>query len=292
MVNNSLTRLNSLSDVAGESFLGAEELSHFMYVDETSLVTGADHVSATRHVTTGPTIKVVRPIHLERKTEAIVMQTEAIGMWVNCKKTNLLCIGTNNGCDTSARILIGGQWIESSNSFKLVGFNFGRTPDVSTHIASIKEAYRKMVWMLYHLRLAGMKGRKLCQIYCAFVRSVIKYCSALYHSMLSRGEAKALERLHRHVLRVCWGTAEEIRDVMLREGLESLEMWRNRRVDSFIKKSWEMPGLRNKWFPLAPCNGHDLRRPRRVSKVRAKTTRRFKSSLLSMKRRANEIELH
>ena len=153
-------------------------------------------------------------------------------MKVNVRKTQLLCISPLNGCLTSAAIhpTDTGAPVTSSNTMKLVGFAFGDTPGVGTHVDAICEDYRMRVWMLFHLRGVGIKGWNLFRLYCCYIRSRVEYLSVAYHSMLLKGQAEALEKLHRYAVGVCFGFEVDTGTAMAEQNIETLSerMIRNR----------------------------------------------------------------
>ena len=269
--------------------LGGPVISKFVYVDDTTFFQPVPLSEAVRHLTTSQTIEEVHPELLSACFANIDREGTEIGMKINGSKTQLLAIGTNNGCNTVASIRINGEKITSGKQMKLVGFNFGSSPDVSAHIDGIKKAFRRKIWLLYHLRNAGMKGKKLFQLYCCYVRSVIEYCSVVYHSLLNVGQNEMLERLHRHAVRICFGNDQDVGIVMEREAIEKLEERRLRRIDSFIVKNFTHPRFGPTWFPLRPEGERNLRGMRHVHEARARTTRFFNSPVSFMRRRANII---
>ena len=107
-----------------------------------------------------------------------------IGMKINKKKTQLLVISPSNSCLTTASIPVGhNEVVHSQTEMKLVGFIFWDTPGVCKHIEQIRLKFRKKVWMLYHLRRAGFRGRQLYCLYCCYVGTIMEYfCVVLYRS--------------------------------------------------------------------------------------------------------------
>ena len=209
-------------------------------------------------------------------------------MRVNVGKTQLLCISPNNGCITSAAINVDGDDVRSSPTMKLVGFTFGSSPTAEAHVLSIREEYRRKVWFLFHLREAGIRGTNLYKLYCCYLWSRIEYLSAAYHSMLLKGQAESLERLHRYALRVCFGFAGDIRETMVQLSIASLKERRERRLDAFIAKAARNPRFRH-WFPLQPEGNMGLRNRRCIEETRCKTQRRFNGPIAHLRRRANEL---
>lgn len=257
----------------------------FLYVDDTTLVNTVPMESATRHFTTNVTVETLSDPVLERAFCDLEVGADAIGMKINKKKTQLLAISPNNGCSTE----IGDEEVTSQTEMELVGFTFGNTPNVGSHVAQIRDRFRVRIWMLYHLRRAGFRDRKLYRLYCCYLRTVIEYCSVVYHSLLTKGQAEELERIHRQAIRICYGNNDEVCQVMPQEEIETLHARQLRRCDGFIRKAAVNPTFKSKSFQASPMSGHWLRQRRRVFKPRAGTVRMFNSPLSYMRRRANQL---
>ena len=267
--STSRSAVSSSSDDEGGGHL--EEDASFKYIDDTTKFSAVSLSKAIRHVTTGPTKEVVRPVALEGGLHEMRTRAEDIGMRINVKKTQLLCISPNNGCITSAVIKAeGSETITSGEMLKLVGFTFGTEPSAGAHVMAIREDFRKKVWLLFHWREAGIKDVLLYRLYCCYIRSRIEYMSAAYHSMLHKGQAEALEKLHRYALRICFGFERDIRDVMTERGIESLADRRERRFDRFVQKTFRNPKFAH-WFPRRQEGPMLLRNRRVVQENKSKT---------------------
>ena len=264
----------------------------FMYVDDTTLFDNVLMEDAVRHCTTSATEESFENLALERDMETLKRRAEEIGMKINEKKTQLLVISPNNGCNTGAKLRAGqNAVIASAGTLKLVAFTFGSTPGAGAHVESIRNKFRRKVWLLYNLRRAGFKGRNLYRLYCCYLRSIIEYCSAVYHSLLGAGQAEVLEKLHRHAIRICYGFECRVERIMEENHIESLEERRVRRVDAFIRKALRSERFGARWFPQRVETPHNLRRRRHFQETRAMSLRRFRSPLAYMRRRANELGL-
>lgn len=193
-------------------------------------------------------------------------------MKVTVKKTQLLCISLLNGCLTSAAILPTGDEVQiaSTETMKLVGFTFVDAPGVGAHVDEIREEYRRKVWMLFHLREAGIKGSNLFRLYCCYVRLRIEYLSVAYHSMLLKGQAEALEKLHRYAVGVCFGFEVSTRITLANMNIKPLAERRLRRVDAFANKVANNPRFGH-WFPIREEGPMPLRSRRAVLETRSRT---------------------
>ena len=260
----------------------------FKYIDDTTVFEAVPLSTSTKHFTAGPTAESVQPLGLADTLATVAENAEDIGMRVNVKKTQLLCISPNNGCITSAVIQAGGESIGSNTTMKLVGFTFGSSPSTEAHVYAIREEYRRNVWFLFHLREAGIMGMNLYRLYCCYLRSRVEYLSAAYHSMLLKGQAEALERLHRYSLRLCFGFDGDINQKMDDLNIQTLGERRLRRSDSFIRKAAANPRFQH-LFPLRPETDRNLRGRRHIQEVRSKTERRHNGPLAYLRRQANKL---
>ena len=267
-------------------------LLSFKYIDDTTVFLSAELALAQRHLTTGTTLERFETLPIGGILDDLSGKSEDIGMKINTKKTQLLVISPPNGCITSAIATVAdGTVITSPNSLKLVGFHFGTAPGVQRHVEELQGKFRKKIWMIYHLREAGLKGDNLFKLYCCYVRAVLEYCSPVFHSMLTKGQGETLERMHRLAIRVCYGFGEPVREVMAARCIETLEARRIRRCDKFICKAASSPVFGPRWFPRRAPDQYNLRRRREIVEERATSQRRFNSPIQFFRRRANELGL-
>ena len=253
-------------------------LLSFKYIDDTTVFLSAELTSAQRHFTRGTTLERFETLPIGGILDDLAEKSGEIGMKINTKKTQLPVISPSNGCITLAiTTVVDGTVITSQASLKLVGFHFGTTPGVQRQVEELQGKFRRKIWMIYHLREAGIKGDNLFKMYCCYVRAVLEYCSPVYHSMLTKGQGETLERMHRLAIRVCYGFRESAREVMAARGIETLEARRIRRCDKFICKAASSPVFGPKWFRRRAPDLHNLRRRREIVEERASSQRRFNS---------------
>ena len=118
------------------------------------------------------------------------------------------------------------------------------------------------------------------------VATLIEYYSAVYHSLLTKVDSEELEKLHRNAIGICYGFDPPVGQTMLTNNIESLEMRRAWRCDSFIRKAATNQRFLSKWFSARPKVPQALRNRRKIVETRAVTQRRFVSPLAFMRRRA------
>ena len=269
---------------------GREEPAVFMYVDDTTVVDVVGVDEAVLHMSAGPTRANYPNLAVGRDFNVIEDRAEAIKMRVNPLKTQLLVIGPRNGQVNEATITSRtGDTVSAIPQLKLVGFTFGTEPNAGAHMQYIRDRFRRRVWMLYHLRKAGFKKRPLYALYCVYIRSIIEYCSVVYHPMLTKGQEEDLERLHRLAIRICYDFDTPIETIMAANGIETLAVRRIRRCDAFIRKARSNPKFADRWFPPRGQVGWDVRNRRRIQEGRFLTSRSYNSPLAFIRRRANDL---
>lgn len=62
-------------------------------------------------------------------------------MCVNPDKTQLLCVLGNTAAESRSYMWAGQSRVDRQESMALLGFSFGRRPNVDTHMALIKKKY-------------------------------------------------------------------------------------------------------------------------------------------------------
>ena len=101
------------------------------------------------------------------------------------------------------------------------------------------------VLMLYRLRRAVFKGVTLYRLYCSYLRTIVEFCLAVYHSLLAKTQEDYLKGLLRKAIRICYGFNEPIANIMEENHIKTLKDRRLRRCDSFIRKAVANPRFRN-----------------------------------------------
>ena len=266
------------------------ETSAFLYVDDTTLFGTVPMAGSVKHFTVGKSTAHFQELQIGESFDILSQRADDIGMKINAKKTQLLLVVPPNGFATTGDFVTqNGDTISSVDQLKLVGFTFGSTPNADAHVEVLADKYKKKKWMLHHLRDAGFRGETLFKLYCCYIRSILEYCTPVYHSLLSTGQELQLERLQRHAIRVCYGTEVPVEDVMAAQCIETLKARRERRCDKFIRKAATNTRFGNRWFKPRDGIDKNLRVRRQVQEARASSLRRFKSPLLFLQRRANEL---
>ena len=143
-----------------------------------------------------------------QKSEALFglvdMTSREKNMKVNGAKTQMICINASKD-DVRSYMNVDGKRIVSGDQLKILGFIFGRRPDVSTHVNYLLGKLRRRLWVIDNLKFAGMKPDSLLRVYFSLIRSVADFACVVYHSMLSQKQADALEKIQRRALKTIFG---------------------------------------------------------------------------------------
>ena len=282
----------SAAEGEGDDFASMLRLLSFKYIDNTTVFIPAWMDRVVRHCTAAKTLESLVGLPLGPVMDELSNRSTAFGMKINAKKTQLLVVSPPNECITSAAFQTGNEAIKSCDRMKLVGFHFHSKPDAGAHVAELRVKFRKKIWMLYHLREFGVRGRNLYRLYCCYVRAILEYCAPLFHSLLTHGQVEILEKMNRLAVRICFGFDNPVETTMAQHGIKTLEAARRiRRCDGFLHKAFANPMFAHRWFRQRPTEGPSLRNRRETAETRATTIRYHNAPLPFLRRRANELGL-
>jgi hypothetical protein len=104
---------------------------------------------------------------------------------------------------------------------------------------AIKDKVRRRLWILRHLKTFGFDKQELVQVYQSQIRSVIEYCSVVYHGLLTGEQAALLEGLQYQALKCVYGYGESYRALREKAELQTLQERRELAVDKFAGKCLE-----------------------------------------------------
>lgn len=189
--------------------------------------------------------KEIRASACEVGFKVILANSAAIGMCVNSKKTQLLCISPALHSETTAFILDGqGGKIVSEQEMTILGFCFGSRPNLNSHMDLVTSKYNNACsWIVRHLKLSGVSDKDIALVFSTTIRSCIKYASVVYNSMLTKSQSDDLERMQRRALKIIYGHKTSYADTLEKSGLKTLEERRTSAFEKFTKKASVNPRL-------------------------------------------------
>ena len=153
-----------------------------------------------------------------------------------------------------------------------------------------KKAYARMT-MLTKLRYVGVPMDDLITVYILYVRSLLEYCSVVWHSTLTVEQSQNLESVQKLCLKVILGDEYSGYDNALEiSGLERLSTRREERCLKYGLKSLLHP-VHSKMFPVNPHvknNSHAIRNTEHFKVNWAKSESYRMSAIPYIQRMLNE----
>ena len=179
--------------------------------------------------------------------------------------------------------------ISSELTMKILGFYFENKPTIEYHLKMLQTKFRKRLWLLRNLKKAKASKEDLVDSYCCYLRSVLDYCTNVYHPMLSKSQTEDLEKLQLSALKIIYGYDIDKDDLLTRSGLVSLEERRDTMFEQFCRKTLENPRLKKEWIEERDFEGPNLRKQKIIVESFANTNRLFKSPLFTLRRKLNDL---
>ena len=210
-------------------------------------------------------------------------------MKVNAAKTQMVCISSSHD-DVKSYMNIDGKRMLSAPTLKILGFTFSNRPTAHAHINLTLTKLRRRLWMLTHLRHAGMHTNSLLNMYFSLIRSVADFAAPAYHSLLTANQSEALERIQKKALRAIFGHQYSYATVLQHQNIPTLEERRKELLTNFAVKCSKNERFSAKWFPLADNTGHLTRKKNKYKEFTSRTERLKKSPVCAMRKILNEIE--
>ena len=180
-----------------------------------------------------------------------------------------------------------GEVITSQENLKVLGFIFRNRPSVQPQVDHMCKKFCSRVWILRHLKGAGVPCEDLKKLYLVLVIPVLDYAVVVYHSLLSRDQAECLERLQICALKIIYGFSYSAADLHERAQIECLWERRERLVKKFLHKTAGNPRFSEEWFPKKTFTPMDLRKEFLYEEKFARTDRVYKSPKYFFRRRLN-----
>jgi hypothetical protein len=182
-------------------------------------------------------------------------------MKLNEQKCNYM-VFSRSETEVATRLSLNGNTLDRIEEIKLVGVWITTWLDWEKNTREIcKKAYARLT-MLTKLKYAGVPREDLITIYILYIRSLLEYCSVVWHSTLTDEMSHNLERVQKVCLKVILGEEYEGYSSALEKcGLETLSTRREGRCLQYGLKSLLHP-VHSKKFPVNPHilnNIHDTR---------------------------------
>ena len=190
----------------------------------------------------------------------------------------------------STRLSIKGETIDRIEEAKIVGVWVTTWLDWDKNTREIcKRAYARLT-MLTKLKYVGVPREDLITIYILYIRSLLEYCSTVWHSTLTTDQSNNLERVQKLCLKIILGDCYDGYDNALEAcGLENLSKRRESRCLKFGLKSLLHP-IHSDMFPVNPqvlSNPYNIRSSEHFTVNSAKSESYKKSAIPYIQRLLN-----
>ena len=200
-------------------------------------------------------------------------------MKLNANKCEYM-IFSRSGLDFTTRLAINGTNLDRVSEFKILGVWIRDDLSWSKQCSEIcVQAYSRLS-MLTKLKYVGIQTEDLLDVYKLFIRSIIEYCSVVYHSRLTEAQSDKIERIQKTCLKVILNEMYiDYQSALEMTGLESLRNRRFKRCLSFSLKSMRHP-KNQKMFPLSDRNTAYNTREKEPFKVNFARTSSYRNSTI------------
>ena len=211
-------------------------------------------------------------------------------MQLNTKKTNYM-VFSRSETEFATRLVIKGNTVDRVEESKLVGVWLTTWLDWEKNTREIcKKAYARMT-MITKLKYVGVAEEHLLHIYILYIRSLLEYCSVVWHSTLTVDQNHDIESVQKLCLKVILGPAYDGYDAALEYcGLERLSDRRDAKCLKFGLKCLLHP-VHSKLFPVNPNileNPHNTRNSEHFLVNKAKSESYRKSTVPYIQRMLNQ----
>ena len=222
--------------------------------------------------------------------QSISEWTDTNLMKLNTDKTSYM-IFSRSETEFATRLELKGQTLDRIEETKLVGVWITTWLDWEKNTREMcKRAYARIT-MLTKLKYVGVDTIDLIHIYILYIRSVVEYCSVVWHSTLTKQQNQNIENIQKLSLKIILGQEYSSYESALEcTGLESLSQRRENRCLKFALQSLTHP-IHRKMFPVNPQilnNQHATRNTEHFMVNKAKLESYKQSAIPYMQRMLNK----
>ena len=210
-------------------------------------------------------------------------------MKVNEDKSSYM-VFSRSETEMATRLTMNNLTIDRVEEIKLVGVWVTTWLDWDKNTREIcRKAYARMT-MLTKLRYVGVNTQDLLHIYVLYIRSLLEYCSVVWHSTLTIEQNKNIESVQKLCLKIIMGSEYESYEEALKwSGLERLSERREKKCLKFGLKSLLHP-VHSKMFPVNPKTSlHGTRNKEHFTVNWAKSESYRQSAIPYIQRMLNEF---
>ena len=260
------------------------------YIDDFNNIEKIRTVGSVTHITTNPCRTLVHAPKSQHLIQRVGRMAQERKMKVNCAKTQMLCVTgsheiINSYMNTDNGKIVGGE------TLKILGYTFGKKPTAQAHVNCMLPKLRRRLWLLNHLKEAGMQPAQLAKIYFSVIRPVADFAAAVYHPLLSDAQTKAIEKVQMRAFKTIYGQTRSYKAVIDTMGYETLATRRENLVRNFAIKASQNVRFKDTWFPLNHDVNYQMRERKKYKEYMPKTERMTKNPLYHMRKVLNNMNM-
>ena len=210
-------------------------------------------------------------------------------MLLNPQKSSFILFSKSKQNFTT-RLEIEDRTIDRKSEVKICGIWLSEDLSWSKNCDELcRKAYARIP-MISRLKYIGTKIEDLIQIYCLYVRSILEYCSIVFHSSLTRDQPEQLEAVQKVALFCILGENYVSHSAALEmTGLSLLSERREKREEMFIRRCLTHP-KHSRLFPRKHVDSDRAVRSREPFQVNhARTEFYRKSAIVNCQNKANAM---
>ena len=266
-----------------------KDIRKCIYIDDYNCIEKVRQRDGVYHLTTRGRTTLAHATKSQSVFNNLQSEASKIGMLVNDKKTQLLCISPSTNICKSYLVTSDGTRIESTETLKLLDFLFDETPTAGAQVESMVAKFRKRLWSLRYLKRAGLPDQDVCGAYVTYLRPILEYGSVPIHSILTKEQSDLLDKQQVRALKIVFGFDKSSSQVLTMSGLVPLSERRSKAVDRFALKLVESDRFQH-LFPRLPEGRGRSRLSLKYLESHARTQRLYNSPIFYMRRRLNALE--
>ena len=217
--------------------------------------------------------------------------TDKNQMKLNEKKTNYM-VFSRSDTEVATRLTLNKMNIDRIEEAKILGVWVTTWLDWEKNTREIcRKAYARMS-MLTKLKYVGVPILDLVDIYVLYIRSVLEYCSVVWHSTLTEYQSNCIEKVQKVCLKIILGKEYVSYEGALKDcGLQTLVVRREERCLKFALKCLLHPRHAS-MFPINTENERDTRWREHFKVIKARTSSYRDSTIPYLQRMLNSYVQH
>ena len=183
--------------------------------------------------------------------DSIAQWTQCNQMMLNEQNSNYM-VFSRSDTEVATRLTLNGNTIDRIEEIKLVGVWLDTWLDWDKNTRELcRKAYARIT-MITTLKYVGVCQEDLINIYILYIRSLLDYCSVVWHSSLTVDQCQKLESVQKLCLKIILGDEYEgYEKALLLSGFEKLSIRREQKCLKFGLKSLLHP-VHSAMFPVNP----------------------------------------